>query len=121
LAGFFLGSLAVWASPMLRLLQSSVGRLRLAGYCEGTSFLLLLGIAMPLKYLAGRPAAVHVCGMAHGMFFLLYVWAVITTAGERRWPMKTMVLLLLAALLPFGPFYTDAKLLRRAETPAADN
>ena len=106
---------------MLRLLQSSVGRLRLAGYLEGTSFLLLLGIAMPLKYLAGHPGPVHVFGMAHGIFFLLYVWAVITTAAERRWPMKTMALLLLAALLPFGPFYTDTKLLRRTETPATEN
>ena len=55
---------------MMRLLQSSVGRLRLTGDPEGASFLLLLGIAMPLKYLAGRPGAVHSFGMAHGLFSL---------------------------------------------------
>ena len=106
---------------MLRLLQSSVGRLRLIGFLEGSSFLVLLGIAMPLKYLAGRPGPVHVAGLTHGIFFLLYVSAVFSAASECRWPKKTMAWLLVAALLPCGPFYTDAKLLRRAGAPAAEN
>jgi len=97
---------------MLRLLQTTLGRLRLIGYCEGTSFLLLLGVAMPLKYLAGRPGAVRVAGMAHGIFFLLYVAAVFQATAEHGWPRKKTVMLLVAALLPFGPFYADAKLLR---------
>jgi integral membrane protein len=102
---------------MLRLLQTTLGRLRLIGFCEGVSFLLLLGVAMPLKYLAGRPGAVRVAGMAHGILFLLYVATAIQVTVEYRWPKKTAMLLVAAALLPLGPFYADAKLLR----PAAED
>jgi integral membrane protein len=97
---------------MLRLLQTTLGRLRLIGFCEGASFLLLLGVAMPLKYLAGRPEAVRIAGMAHGVLFLLYVATAIQATGEYGWPRKTAIKLVVAALLPFGPFYADAKLLR---------
>ena len=50
-------------------IKTSLGRLRVVGFWEGISFLVLLGIAMPLKYLAGWPDAVRVVGMAHGVFF----------------------------------------------------
>lgn len=94
--------------------KSMVGRLRVAGFLEGTSFLLLLGIAMPLKYLAGRPEAVQVVGMAHGILFLAYVALVLLAWREQRWPHRTTAWLLLAAFLPFGPFVADARLLRES-------
>jgi integral membrane protein len=97
---------------MLALLKSAVGRLRVLGWLEGASFLLLLGVAMPLKYLGGRPEAVRVVGMAHGILFLLYVLAVVHAATEQRWRAKTVTAFMIAALLPFGPFIADAKLLR---------
>lgn len=95
-------------------LNSSVGRLRIIGWLEGASFLLLLGVAMPLKYLAGRPEAVRVIGMAHGILFVAYVLAVLLAAAEKGWRPRTVVLLLIASVLPFGPFVADAKLLREA-------
>ena len=93
-------------------LKSTVGRLRVAGFLEGISFLALLGIAMPLKYLAGRPEAVRVVGMAHGVLFILYVVLVLLARREQRWPLRTTAWLLVAAFLPFGPFLADARLLR---------
>jgi integral membrane protein len=98
----------------MSLLQTMVGRLRVAGILEGVSFLVLLGIAMPLKYLAGRPEAVQVVGLAHGILFMAYVALVVLAWREQRWPHRTTAWLLVAAFLPFGPFVADATLLREA-------
>jgi integral membrane protein len=92
--------------------KTPVGRLRLVGWWEGGSFLLLLGVAMPLKYFAGWPLGVRVVGMAHGVLFLLYVLAAIQAAIDRGWPWKRTALVLLAGLLPAGPFVVEARLLR---------
>lgn len=107
---------------MLLHLRSSLGRLRVVGYAEGVSFLLLLGIAMPLKYAAGMPGAVRVIGMAHGILFLLYLLAVILAAREHRWGVGRVAVFFVASVLPGGPFYADAKLVRdsRAGPSAAD-
>jgi integral membrane protein len=102
-----------WLGWIMKWIQSPVGRLRVIGFLEGLSFLVLLGIAMPLKYLADEPGAVRVVGMAHGVLFLLYVAAVIQAALEYGWRLKITALLLIASLLPFGPFVADAKLLKK--------
>lgn len=93
-------------------IKTSIGRLRVIGFWEGVSFLVLLGIAMPLKYYADQPGAVRVVGMAHGILFMLYVWAAIQAALEHNWTWKRTALVLVASLLPAGPFVVDAKLLR---------
>lgn len=93
-------------------LTTPLGRLRLIGWLEGISFVLLLGVAMPLKYFAGEPGAVRVVGMAHGVLFLLYLLAAWHAHLEYRWPLKRTALLALASLLPFGPFVADRRILR---------
>ena len=93
-------------------LKTPLGRLRVIGFWEGISFLVLLGIAMPLKYIAGWPDAVRVVGMAHGILFLLYLWAAMQAAQERDWPWRRTAIVLVASLLPAGPFVIDAKILR---------
>lgn len=93
-------------------LSTSLGRLRLLGFLEGLSFLVLLGIAMPLKYFAGQPGYVRVIGMAHGILFLAYGLAIIQAHLDYGWSVKRSFLLFLASLLPFGPFIADRKLLR---------
>lgn len=65
--------------------RDCVHPLRLVGLLEGVSFLVLLGIAMPLKHFAGRPEAVRVVGMAHGVLFILFVVLVLIVARQRRW------------------------------------
>lgn len=94
---------------ILSLLKSSLGRLRIVAFLEGVSLLLLLGIAMPLKYMAGLPEAVRIVGMAHGVLFVLYVLLVIQVAIERSWSWKKVILSILASIVPFGTFYADAK------------
>ncbi len=79
---------------------------------EGVSFLVLLLIAMPLKYLAGLPAAVKHVGMAHGVLFVLYVLLVVVVGIERGWSVRKMGLALLASLVPLGTFWADKHLFR---------
>lgn len=93
--------------------RTSLGRLRVIGWWEGVSFLLLLGVAMPLKYFADLPLAVRYVGLAHGILFILYVVAALQAAYECKWPFKRTALVLAASLLPAGPFVVDARILRQ--------
>jgi integral membrane protein len=99
-------------------LNNPLDRLRLVGMMEGASFLVLLGIAMPLKYLAGYPQMVRVVGMIHGVLFLLFVAAVVQVSVAMRWPPRRVLAALAASVLPFGPFVFDAHLRRVATAQA---
>ncbi len=100
------------------MLSTTIGRLRIAGFLEGLSYLLLLGIAMPLKYIYGLPQAVQMIGMAHGILFILYILLAIQGKIVYRWPLMKLLWLGVASLLPFGPFVADYKLLRDETVPA---
>lgn len=90
----------------------TVNQFKLIAILEGVSFLVLLGIAMPLKYAMGRPEATEMVGMAHGILFIAYVIMVILIRKQLNWDFKTTILALVASVLPFGPFVVDKKLLR---------
>lgn len=89
-----------------------IASLRLVGMLEGISFLLLLGVAMPLKYLAGMDSAVLAAGWAHGALFTVFFAVLLVTAHLAAWSLARTSLVLLAALLPFGPFVIDRSLAR---------
>ena len=93
-------------------LLTGLGRLRLVAFLEGISFLVLLLIAMPLKYLAGQPQAVKQVGMAHGLLFVLYLFLLLQQGLERRWSVGKLGLGFLASLVPLGTFWADKKLFR---------
>lgn len=82
---------------------------------EGISLLVLLGIAMPLKYFAHIPEAVKFTGWIHGILFIAYGWLAYIVREEKGWPFKMLVLAFLAAFFPFGTFLFDKKL--RSATP----
>ncbi|MBO8165457.1 MAG: DUF3817 domain-containing protein [Brevibacillus sp.] len=92
------------------MMKTPLGRLRTIGYIEGISFLLLLGIAMPLKYYAGLPEAVTILGWLHGIFFVLYLIAVAHVTLMHRWPVLRVLGAVIASIVPFGPFILDARL-----------
>jgi integral membrane protein len=96
--------------------KTSLGRLRAIGWVEGVSFLLILGITMPLKYWANLPGPNKVVGMVHGGLFIAYVWAVVQVAVELGWGWQKTALALLASIVPFGTFWADAKLFKPAPT-----
>ena len=93
-------------------LTSALGRLRLVAFLEGVSFLVLLLIAMPLKYAFGQPLAVKHVGMAHGVLFVLYVLLLLSAALERGWSARKILLAFGASLVPLGTFWADKKLFR---------
>lgn len=85
---------------------------RIIGTAEAVSFLLLLGVAMPLKYMAGMPMAVRYVGLAHGILFLLYLGVALGATVSYKWPFSRLCLAAVASLLPFGPFAFDKWILR---------
>jgi len=91
------------------LLKTPLGRLRFIGFTEGVSFLVLLGIAMPLKYVWDWPLGVTVVGGLHGLLFVLYMAAVGHVAIVHRWPLLRILVAFLASLIPFGTFVLDAR------------
>jgi integral membrane protein len=92
--------------------STSIGRLRAVALVEGVSFLLLLGIAMPLKYFAAIPQAVTIAGWLHGLLFMAFCIALTQAHQDAKWSPWRSGTVLLAALLPFGPFVVDGKLRR---------
>jgi integral membrane protein len=100
-------SLGVPASP-----ATAVGRFRIVAFWEGISYLLLLFVAMPLKYGAGVDAAVRIVGMAHGVLFLAY--CVTLALAAHRLGARRTVLAFLISFVPGGTFWLEGRL-RRAE------
>lgn len=92
------------------MLKRSLDTLRYVGWAEGLSFLILLGIAMPLKYALDMPGAVKVVGMAHGVLFVLYLAAVAWATIVHRWSILRVLAAFLAAFIPFGPFLFDRRI-----------
>lgn len=78
---------------------------------EGISFLVLLFIAMPLKYIWDDPSWVRVVGMAHGVLFVAYIAWAIFVKEIKQWDYKTLGIVILASILPFGTFYIEKKYL----------
>ncbi|MDA9589925.1 MAG: DUF3817 domain-containing protein [Opitutae bacterium] len=99
--------------------DTTLNRIRSIGIFEAISFLLLLGVAMPLKYIFDQPEMVRVVGMAHGVLWILYVGLAGLGQLDYKWPLKTTILLLIASLLPFGPIIADVKLLKEIQDPQA--
>jgi integral membrane protein len=91
-------------------LQSAIGRLRITGIAEGISLLLLLFVAMPLKYYGGQPQMVTVVGWIHGILFVLFMLAVMIVYRQHKWPFARVIIAFLAAFLPFGTFIFDSQL-----------
>lgn len=102
---------------MKNYLTSNVGRLRLLAYLEGVSLIILIFIAVPLKYIFHNPAMVKIVGQVHGILFILFVFNTLSVGVEQHWNFKkTTWKVLLACFIPFGTFYIDNKILNKIET-----
>ena len=91
--------------------------LRRAGLAEGISFLVLLLIAMPLKYFLNEPMAVKIVGWLHGILFMLFISLAWNYKNEHDKNLKWLALAFAAALVPIGTFLFDRKL-KKEEHPS---
>ncbi len=82
-------------------------RLRLYAFLEGASLLMLLFLAMPLKYFLNEPAMVKWMGPIHGALFLVFLLNAMQAAIAENWPRRTVAMLILACFIPFGTFYIN--------------
>lgn len=92
--------------------MNELRQFRWVAFLEGLSFVLLLFIAMPLKYWAGLPIAVRIVGGVHGLLFVVFIAALFRAALERGWPPKRWGLAFFSSLVPFGTFVFDRSLKR---------
>lgn len=89
-----------------------MGRFRLIGVIEGISYLVLLFIAMPLKYFAGIPDAVKYMGWVHGLLFVSFCIYLLRVWIKYKWSFSNSVFAFVTSLVPFGTFVLDKKLKR---------
>ncbi|MCB0400381.1 MAG: DUF3817 domain-containing protein [Winogradskyella sp.] len=85
---------------------------RLVALLEGVSYILLLFIATPVKYLANDPQYVKLLGMPHGILFIAYVVMAVLISKDMQWNNRTLWIVLIASIIPFGTFYIDKKYLK---------
>lgn len=85
----------------------------MVAFLEGISYILLLFIATPIKYIYNNPEYVKLLGMPHGLLFIGYIILAFIIKTDMKWSNKTLGLVLLAAIIPFGTFYVDRKYLKQ--------
>jgi len=99
----------------LRRLLHPLTLVRTAGLVDGTSLLVLLGIAMPLKYFADMPMAVTIVGTIHGYIVIAYLLAILYAQLRLQWHFGWSLLCLAAAFVPFLWFAADRAISRRRD------
>ena len=97
---------------MSEFLTTTLGRTRLIAFVEGVSFIIIIFVTMPLKYLAAMPAPIKMVGIAHGLLFVAYILAIIQAKIELGWSWKLFFIAFVASFVPFGTFYLDKKYLQ---------
>ena len=86
---------------------------RLTAFLEGVSYILLLFIAVPIKYLLNEAVFVKILGMPHGILFILYILFSIIAKIKYNWNFRKFLVISIASLVPFGTFYIDKKYLTK--------
>lgn len=101
---------------MVSLLKTKIGRLRIIGYLEGISLLVLIFIAVPMKYVFDNPALSKLVGPVHGAVFLLFLLNTMSVGIEQNWKFKTTTWkIVIACFIPFGTFYIDHTIFKNLE------
>lgn len=89
------------------ILKKGIQLFKIISFLEAVSFIVLLCVAMPLKYIWDMPQLVQVVGMAHGVLFILYIVFAIYAWQVLHWSFKKLSIAILCSVVPFGPFYVE--------------
>ena len=96
--------------------MSELKKFKLVNKIEGISFLILLFIAMPMKYSFGYPMATKIVGMTHGILVFAFIYQIIEAKNEDGFSLKETAFYSILSLIPFGSFYTDKLLAKKITT-----
>lgn len=99
-------------------LRGPLLRFRVMAYVTGVLLIVLVFVAMPLKYLAGNPAPVAIVGVLHGWLYMLYLVTAFQITFRLRWPPQRMLLVLLAGTIPFASFVAERRVTSAAIRPS---
>ena len=86
---------------------------RIISFLEGVSYLLLVFVAVPIKYILGDQSYVKLLGMPHGILFVFYISIAFLMRLSVNWTNRIFLIILIASLIPFGTFYIDRQYLRK--------
>lgn len=100
---------------MFKFSNTSLGRFRLVALAEGISYVVLLFIAMPIKYMADIPEVVKYTGWVHGLLFILYLLALINAKADQNWSFKKALVAFFVSITPFAAFFFDKSLRKEEE------
>ena len=92
------------------MIKNSVKKFGYINSIEGYSYLLLLFVAMPMKYIFGFPMAVKIVGMAHGILFIIFCMLLVKAWQDAKWSFNETLVFFIASLLPFGTFFTKNRI-----------
>ena len=83
---------------------------RIIAFLEGLSYISLLFVAVPIKYITNDPSYVKMLGMPHGLLFIAYIILALVLIFYNNWVKKNLLWVLAASVIPFGTFVVDYKL-----------
>jgi len=92
------------------MIKNSVKKFGQINTIEGYSYLLLLFVAMPMKYAFGYPMAVKIAGMLHGILFIIFCLLLVKAWQDSKWAFSENIIFFIASLIPFGTFFTKNKI-----------
>ena len=92
--------------------SGAVTRYRVMAYVTGVLLVVLLFVAMPMKYIGDDDSLVRVVGIAHGWLYMAYVITALQLALQARWSLLKTVLVALAGTIPFASFVAERRVVR---------
>lgn len=84
---------------------------KIVALLEGISFIAMMLVGMPLKYMGGNDIIIKYLGMPHGLLFVGYVILAFLLQSQMKWTIKDMAIIVACSLIPFGTFWMDKKYL----------
>ncbi len=102
----------------MHLFKTKIGLLRILGFLEGVSLLILVFVAVPMKYYYGNHSLSKTLGPVHGALFLLFLLVALLVGLQQKWTYKTGLLVFVACFIPFGTFYLDSKIFSKIQSAA---
>jgi integral membrane protein len=95
---------------------------RIAAWVTGIGLLVLVLVAMPLKYIFGQPQLVAVVGVTHGFLYMIYIVCTLLLAERCRWKPLDALLILIAGTVPVASFVAERRVtarVRAGRTPVS--